>query len=182
MEQPIALPKSIPQPVYSFQVNNIDFPSVYSTPQPDENIENIIGQLQNAAIFIEGMPGQFKYGDTFTLYGKEAARVKSLYIGQIPKILELFSLPNVDNLAIVWDNAFGSATVTWTPDSNYITEISYNNDNGAIWTTIGFYYGVGIINLTFGSSSNVDVYVRARFTNYQGAFSPNYATDFMTSV
>jgi len=175
--EPILLPKSIPQPVYTFQVNNIDYQSIYSSPPPDDNIQNIIGQLESAAVFIDGVPGQLKYGSTFTLYGREAERVYNLYIGKTPKTLNVVQLPDVQNFDIEWTEDAGVALISWTPSGSYMTEISYSTDN-ITYLVVGFAYGVGEVIWDVGGPN---AYVKARFINAQGAYSPDYATAFIVN-
>jgi hypothetical protein len=76
-------------PVYTFVVNNIDWPYIFSQSQPDGNIENIILQLKNAEVRIPFVKKPLKYGDTFTLHGSKAIRVYEMFIGKTPKVLEL---------------------------------------------------------------------------------------------
>lgn len=162
-------------PVYSFRVDNLDFAEIYSHCPPDENIENIIEQLKNTAIFIEGVPGPLKFGDTFTLSGKVATQVKNNYIGKTPRILELFDLPNVENLAAEWSG--DSVVITWTGSNTYLTalEVSVNGN----LTIAGYDIGV---NRVVWEVEGDSVTVQARFANPQGAYSPSYATATVASL
>lgn len=76
-------------PVYTFEVNNIDWQEILSYPQPDGNLENIILQLKNAEVRIPFVKRPLKYGDRFTLNGSKAIRVYEMFIGKSPKVLEL---------------------------------------------------------------------------------------------
>lgn len=77
-----------PSPTITFRVNLIDYSDIYSSGMVDD-LENVINQLEQATVWIEGVPYALKHGDTFTLYGQAASRVQSIYIGQSPQILEI---------------------------------------------------------------------------------------------
>ena len=75
-------------PKITFRVNLIDYTDVY--PQgPFSQIYETLYQRQQAAVCVEGVERILKHGDTFTLYGHAATRVKNLYIGKYPQILEI---------------------------------------------------------------------------------------------
>jgi len=103
---------------------------------PDENAENIIEQMQNAAVFVEGVPGPLKFGDTFTLFGAVAARVRNNYIGKLPRVLELFTLPDVEGLTAEWAEEEGFVTIAWTGSDTYLTAVEVSVDNGD-WVVTG---------------------------------------------
>jgi len=75
-------------PIYTFVVNNIDYTEIYSRPMT-ENIENVILNLNNQAVYVPYISRPLKNGDVFTLNGKKAEDVYNIYIGKSPKILEL---------------------------------------------------------------------------------------------
>jgi len=138
---------------------------------PDENAENIIEQMQNAAVFVEGVPGPLKFGDTFTLFGAVAARVRNNYIGKLPRVLELFTLPDVEGLTAEWAEEEGFVTIAWTGSDTYLTAVEVSVDNGD-WVVAGFNVGV---NEVTGEEDGTIVDGRARFVNFEGEYSPNYA-------
>ncbi len=76
-------------PVYKFIVDNIDMTQIYSYPQPDGNLENILLQLKSAEVHIPFVKKPLRYGDTFTLYGSQAIKVYEMYIGKQPKVLDI---------------------------------------------------------------------------------------------
>lgn len=68
------------QPKITFIVKTINYEEIFRTIVPDENIGNILNNLRNQTVWIEGVDYPLKDGDEFTLYGKEAVRVYNLYI------------------------------------------------------------------------------------------------------
>ena len=77
-----------PLPKYTFRVNLIDYPTIYSQPLPDA-LDHIIKNLEDATVYIQCVDKPLKHGDEITLYGSQAIRVYELYIGKEPKVLEL---------------------------------------------------------------------------------------------
>lgn len=78
-------------PSYTFQVNLTNPQIVTPYPLPDVDSDNIYNQLEEAVVWIDGVPQALKHGDTFTVYGENALRIKKIYIDdeQIPNVLEL---------------------------------------------------------------------------------------------
>jgi hypothetical protein len=66
----------------------LDLPSIYANSQPSD-IDNIIRQLENATIWVEGVDRPLKHGDTFTLTGDLAIRAKSLYSDIFPNLITI---------------------------------------------------------------------------------------------
>jgi len=79
-----------PAPVYTFLVNNIDYQNIYSSPLTN-SIETVILSLNNQAVYIPHVGKPLKNGEIFTLYGKKAKQVHDMYIGKLPKIIELIA-------------------------------------------------------------------------------------------
>ena len=80
--------ENYPLPKYTFRVNLIDYPTIYSQPLPD-SIDHIIKNLEDCTVYIQCVDRPLKHGDEFTLYGSKAIRVHEIYIGKEPKVLEL---------------------------------------------------------------------------------------------
>lgn len=87
-----------PLPVYTFLVNNIDYRVIYSQPLPS-SIENVVGNLNDQAVYIPYINKPLKNGDVFTLYGKRATIVYNMFIGKSPKVLELVA--NTDHIPTI---------------------------------------------------------------------------------
>jgi len=167
---PVSLPTPF-SPIHSFIVNTVDYSIINSAPQPDSNLNNIIYQIQNAAVSIERVPGLLKHGDVFTLSGEDAYYVYNLYIGRSPQVLEVFVLPDIEDLAISWADT-GLLQIDWNPSSTYYTTIDVSID-GADYITRNFDLGVGQVTWDVG---NYPIQVRARFATYGGDHSPDFST------
>jgi len=75
-------------PEITFQVNLIDYSDIYSSGMVND-IDNVVNQLEKATVWIEGVPYALKHGDTFTLNGIAAMRVRDNYVGKTPKVIEI---------------------------------------------------------------------------------------------
>lgn len=93
------------QPKITFKVKTINYEELYSTLVPDENFNNILNNLRNQTVYIEGVDYSLKDGDEFTLYGKEAMYVYNLYVAN----------PTQPNM-ILEITYFGPPTPTTTPE------------------------------------------------------------------
>lgn len=80
-------------PAITFQVDIINRSNLNSN-LPD-TFADTISQQGVATIWIEGVPQALKQGDIFTLYGKEAVRIKQLYIDGNLGMLKLYTAPKV---------------------------------------------------------------------------------------
>ena len=76
--------------LYTFLVNNIDYQNIYSSPLTN-SIETVLLSLNNQAVYIPHVGKPLKNGEIFTLYGKKAKQVHDMYIGKLPKIIELIA-------------------------------------------------------------------------------------------
>ena len=88
-----------PYPQITFRVNTIREQDINSWPPPDSNINNILLNLKNVTVWVDYVPYALKYGDTFSLYGKEALHVYKQYV-QVNKpnlVLEVlyYGIPQV---------------------------------------------------------------------------------------
>ena len=79
-----------PAPVYTFMVDNIDYQTIYSQPLPN-NIESVLNNLNNQAVYVPYVNKPLKNGDIFTLFGKKAQYVYDTFINKTPKILKLLA-------------------------------------------------------------------------------------------
>lgn len=71
-----------PYPEVIFRVKTFDPLQFVGQNYPDSNVNNILLNLLNQTVWIEGWPYALKHGDEFTLYGEQARRVLNAY-GQI---------------------------------------------------------------------------------------------------
>lgn len=85
-------------PKITFRVNTIDYTEIYSNVMPDSNFKNIEKQLKEKTIYIPYVKDALKHGDEFSLTGIEAEKVKKLYIGKNPKILEIVKIESANNI------------------------------------------------------------------------------------
>jgi hypothetical protein len=85
-------------PKITFIVNTIDYTEIYSHVLPDSNFNNIEKQLKEKTVFIPYVKQALKHGDEFFLIGLEAEKVKKMYIGKIPKILEIVKIESMNNM------------------------------------------------------------------------------------
>lgn len=85
-------------PKITFKVNTIDYTEIYSNMLPDSNFNNIEKQLKEKTIFIPYVKQALKHGDEFFLIGLEALKVKKMYIGKNPKILEIVKIESKNNV------------------------------------------------------------------------------------
>ena len=111
------------QPKITFKVKTINYEELYSTLVPDENFNNILNNLKNQTVYIEGVDYSLKDGDEFTLYGKEAMYVYNLYVANPTQ-------PNMI-LEIIY---FGPPTPPVTPVTPLIGTVwgVGNNENGEL--------------------------------------------------
>lgn len=79
-------------PKITFRVNTIDYTEIYSNMLPDSNFNNIEKQLKEKTVFIPYVKQALKHGDEFFLVGLQAEKVKKIYIGKTPKILEIIKI------------------------------------------------------------------------------------------
>lgn len=79
-----------PAPVYTFLVDNIDYQTIYSQPLPN-NIDAVLNNLNNQAVYIPYVNKPLKNGDVFTLFGKSAQYVYDTFIDKNPRILKLLA-------------------------------------------------------------------------------------------
>jgi hypothetical protein len=85
-------------PKITFRVNTVDYTEIYSNMLPDSNFKNIEKQLKEKTVFIPYVKQALKHGDEFFLIGLEAEKVKKIYIGKTPKILEIIKIESMNNL------------------------------------------------------------------------------------
>ena len=111
------------QPKITFKVKTINYEELYSTFSPDENFNNILNNLRNQTVWIEGVDYSLKDGDEFTLYGKEAMYVYNLYVANQVQ-------PNI-TLEIIY---FGPPTSPVTPVTPIVGTVwgVGNNENGEL--------------------------------------------------
>jgi hypothetical protein len=84
-----------------------------------------------------------KHGETFVLYGRQALYLKKLIEQGMAPHVEMDGIPNVTELALSADG--NEVTITWTPNSLYLTEVQYRNDDDE-WTTLTLVdAGTGVI-------------------------------------
>lgn len=76
-------------PKITFRVNTIDYEEIFSNDLPDNNFQNIEKQLKEKTVYIPYINYPLKHGDEFVLTGIKASKVKNMYIGKKPKILEI---------------------------------------------------------------------------------------------
>jgi hypothetical protein len=155
---------------YNFRVNTLDYLEAISSRQPDSNINNIVYQLENATVWVNGVDRPLKHGDVFSLTGPKAAYAYSHHVEQFPYILETYDIPRVRNLSISGDG--DEVTISWTSNPDFYASIEIrigggewikrsNRAKGLSSTTI-----IGVAGQTFE--------VRMRFTdNY--CYSTYYA-------
>jgi alpha-tubulin suppressor-like RCC1 family protein len=111
------------QPKITFKVKTINYEELYSTFSPDENFNNILNNLRNQTVWIEGVDYSLKDGDEFTLYGKEAMYVYNLYVANQVQ-------PNI-NLEIIY---FGPPTPPVPPVTPIVGTVwgVGSNDDGEL--------------------------------------------------
>jgi len=85
-------------PKITFRVNTIDYTEIYSNMLPDSNFKNIEKQLKEKTVFIPYVKQALKHGDEFFLIGLEATKVKKMYIGKTPRILEIVKIESMRNM------------------------------------------------------------------------------------
>lgn len=73
-----------PYPKLKVTVKTYDPANLVSSLPPDSNLENIIGQLESAVVWIPTWPYPLKHGDSFTVYGQQAIYLHNL----IPQLNE----------------------------------------------------------------------------------------------
>jgi len=84
-------------PKITFRVNTIDYTEIYSNMLPDSNINNIEKQLREKTVYIPYVKQALKHGDEFFLTGIQAEKVKAIYIGKKPNILEIIKIESINN-------------------------------------------------------------------------------------
>jgi len=107
------------QPKITFKVKTINYEELYSTLVPDQNFNNILNNLKNQTVYIEGVDYSLKDGDEFTLYGKKAMYVYNLYVANQIQ-------PNI-TLEIIY---FGPPTPPTPPVAPIIGTVWGVGDNG----------------------------------------------------
>ena len=85
-------------PKITFRVNTIDYTEIYSNVIPDSNFNNIEKQLKEKTVYIPYVKQALKHGDEFSLTGVEAEKIKKIYIGKTPKILEIVKIESSNNI------------------------------------------------------------------------------------
>jgi len=85
-------------PKITFRVNTINYSEIYSNLMPDNNFDNIIKQLKEKTVYIPYVKHPLKHGDTFSLTGIEAEKVKKMYIDKTPKLLEIVKIERANNI------------------------------------------------------------------------------------
>lgn len=157
----------------TFKVNVLDLPRIYANLQPDEDVNNIINQLINTDVWIDGITRPLRHGDIFTLYDDVALKVKRNYINKFPKVLESFDTPTFDESSLTLSYDSPNVLISWTPDDTYFTELEIQNDSGQ-WVLQLIEIGRGEMSIEVPSGTTFRV--RLRFTDGRGNFSRNYAT------
>jgi hypothetical protein len=155
-------------PTYTFKVDNLDMSIVYGNCQPDVNLENIIYQLKNATIWVPGVDRPLKHGDTFTLTGEVAERVKAMYDNQSPQTIQTHSIPDVSDLSLNIDVL--TVTASWTGNELYYTEITITNNNTV--TTDVLAKGSNGKEITVEEGT---LEIKLRFTDGLDNFSEHYS-------
>lgn len=84
-------------PKITFRVNTIDYAELYSNMLPDSNFENIIKQLKEKTVCVPYVSTPLKHGDEFFLTGVQAEKIKNIYIGKKPKLLEIVKIESLNN-------------------------------------------------------------------------------------
>jgi hypothetical protein len=160
-------------PIYFFKVNILTAPELLSSVLPGTNREQLLYQLLNKTVWVDGVPRPLKHGDTFTLFGSEALRVRKLYVdqgNQFPFVLEMFDIPNVENLELTQDES--ELTLTWTGNESFYVIVETTIDDGS---TIRTQLNKGIDTFTFKGAVGRNV-IRLKFSDGQGNVSREYAT------
>jgi hypothetical protein len=85
-------------PKITFRVNTIDYTEIYSNLLPDSNFNNIEKQLKEKTVHIPYVKQTLKHGDEFILIGIEAEKIKKMYIGKNPKILEIVKIESLNDI------------------------------------------------------------------------------------
>jgi hypothetical protein len=116
----------------------------------------------------------FRHGETFLLDGAHCEYVKKMIDGlRLTNVsYETGELPDVDDLTA--EAVDGGVLVQWTTIDAYITEI-YTKIGDGDWTVQPVDKGASEVTVSV-EDIGVLVQVRARFTDDNGRFSPNYAT------
>jgi hypothetical protein len=165
-----------PKPVYTFRVNNLVNSTVLLTnKQPDSNINNIIKQMEEAVVWIEEVPRPLKHGDTFTLSGPQAIKVKNTYL---TISLELIDLPDVEGLT--FEQTEDTTIVSWTANDTYLTSLQFSQDGGNTWA-YSLVYNINVDSATFNFTGD-NVVFRAKHANLEGAYSPNFVFYPLTPI
>lgn len=160
-------------PIYYFKVNILTAPEMVSSVLPGTNREQLLYQLRNKTVLVSGVPRPLRHGDCFTLSGSEAIRVKNLYVNQgsqSPFVLEMFDIPNVENLALVQEES--ELTLTWTGNDSFYVVVEVTADDGGRITT---QLNKGVNTFKFNGKIGRNV-IRLKFTDGQGNVSREYAT------
>lgn len=85
-------------PKITFRVNTLDFTEIFSNDLPDKNYKNIEKQLKEKTVYIPYVNYALKHGDEFCLTGIEATKIKNMYIGKTPKIIEIVKIESVKKI------------------------------------------------------------------------------------
>ena len=154
-------------PAYRFKVNMSSYAALPSYPQPDNNLSNIIEQLENSTVWIDGVDKPLKHGDIFTLSGNIATKVKAQYYDGTPRILDLYNVPDVLNLEL--SDQPGLVHIIWDSNNQFYTELEiYISDQ---WTKRNVEVNNGDVSLEVDPGT---IDVRLRFTDGNGNYSDNY--------
>jgi hypothetical protein len=146
-----------PAPIYTFLVNNIDYEIIYSQPLPS-SIENVIGNLNEQAVYVPYINKPLKNGDAFTLYGKRAQIVYDMFIGKRPKILELLATTDHIPTLITKDLEFDkvSLPIKSAISSSYKATIINRSSREAFFVAKAFDSNGDSINISLSSNGSLD--------------------------
>ena len=159
-------------PIYFFRVNILIAPEFLSTVLPGTNRDQLLYQLRNKTVWVDGVPRPLRHGDCFTLSGEEALRVRRLYVdqgNQSPFVLEMFEIPNVENLALTQNDS--ELTLTWTGNSSFFTIVEVIDNDGQTTRT---QLNKGVNTFTFVGSVGRNT-MRLKFGDGQGNVSREFA-------
>lgn len=159
---------------YNFRVNTLDYLEVFSSSQPDSNINNIVYQLENATVWIAGVDRPLKHGDVFSLTGPLAAYAYTHHVEKFPFILETYEIPRVTGLELFADGDQG--VLTWNADNTFYTSVEVRIAKGQ-WKK--YKKEIGVENMSIVGEPGELFEVRLRFTDGTN-YSQYYTTASVT--